>query len=178
MDKERMIFDIDRSSVTEGEVVEIRWQCHGAEKVQLTIDNGLLATNIPLETSGSKRFRLNRSKGRTRLTICVTLNGKEYKKTHRVRVKKMPVLRAETLDHKGRPQNALRQWWQGVVTKWHNFRAKNKYRMQQLPESKQVAVKGLGILGLAMLLSAIWPQLYSVGMLLTAIYLSVVLLRR
>lgn len=178
MNEERMIYDIDRHSVTEGEVVEIRWQCPEAEKVALTIDNGMMATNIPLETTGTKRFRLNRSKGRTRLTICATRNGKDYKKTHRVKVKKMPVLRAETLDHKGRPQNALRQWWQKVMTKWHNYRAKNNYRLRQLPESKQVAVKGLAILGIAMLLSVVWHPLYNIGILLMVIYLTVVLLKR
>ena len=40
MDKHRMIFNIDRRTVTEGDVVELTWQCDGAESVTLTIDNG------------------------------------------------------------------------------------------------------------------------------------------
>ena len=73
MDKHRMTFNIDRRTVTEGDVVELTWQCDGAESVTLTIDNGYRQTDIPLEISGTKRFRLNRSKGRTHLTIAVTM---------------------------------------------------------------------------------------------------------
>ena len=99
MDKHRMTFNIDRRTVTEGDVVELTWQCDGAESVTLTIDNGYRSTDIPLEISGTKRFRLNRSKGRTHLTIAVTMAGKVYRKKIDVRVKKMPTVRAETVDH-------------------------------------------------------------------------------
>ena len=48
-----MTFDIDRRTVTEGDVVEVKWQCDEAESVKLTIDNGYRSTDIPLETSGN-----------------------------------------------------------------------------------------------------------------------------
>ena len=67
-----MTFTTDRTTVTEGEIVEVRWDCPGAESVDLTIDNGYKTSVIPLEIGGSKRFRLHRSKGRTRLITLVT----------------------------------------------------------------------------------------------------------
>ena len=173
-----MTFNVDRKTVTEGDVVEIKWQCEGAEKVRLTIDNGLRSTEMPVELSGSKRFRLNRSKGRTRLTVAATIDGKEYTKTLRVKVKGMPVLKAETLDHRGRPINVLHRWRQQVTEKWRQLHAKEKMRMQQLPERKQVAVKGMAVIGAVLLVSLFWPRAYTLGMLALMLYFAVVLLRR
>ena len=173
-----MVFEINRHSVTEGDVVELTWQCNGAERVDLTLDNGYRTTNIPLDVSGVKRFRLHRSKGRTRLTIAATMEGKVYRKTLRVRVKKMPVMRAETVDSRGRRQGKLKLWWQQQLTKWHNFRNRQRYLLRALPERKQVAVKMLLILGLSGILGLVWPGLYRLGMLALVIYLSVILIKR
>lgn len=178
MDKQRMIFQIDRHSVTEGDVVELTWDCPGSERTELTIDNGFRATQIPLETSGTKRFRLNRSKGRTHLTIAITMGGKTYRKKIDVRVKKMPTVKAETVDHRGRKVGAAGQWWQGIVTKWHDLRGKIRMALQALPERKQMAVKLLAIIGVALMLTAIWPRLYSVVLTLVIVYLFIVLIRR
>ena len=178
MDKHRMTFNIDRRTVTEGDVVELTWQCDGAESVTLTIDNGYRQTDIPLEISGTKRFRLNRSKGRTHLTIAVTMEGKTYRKKINVRVKKMPTVRAETVDHHGNRMGWLSQWRQRMLTKWHDFRTKYRLAIQALPERKQVAVRMLLILAAVFLVSAIWPKAYSTALLLLSIYLVVVLLRR
>ena len=173
-----MIFDIDRRTVTEGDVVEVKWQCAEAESVQLTIDNGYRSTIIPLETSGSKRFRLNRSKGRTHLTITVSIAGKSYNKRIHVRVKKMPTVRAETVDQQGRRLGWLRQWWQKRLTNWHDFRARLRQGIQALPERKQLAVKLLTLMGVILILSAIWPRFYSFGMMIMVAYLAYVMLKR
>ena len=178
MDKHRMIFNIDRRTVTEGDVVELTWQCDGAESVTLTIDNGYRSTDIPLEISGSKRFRLNRSKGRTHLTIAVTMAGKVYRKKIDVRVKKMPTVRAETVDHRGNRVGWLSQWWQRMLTKWHDFRTRIRLAMQSLPERKQVAVKMLLIIAIILIISAIGPKAYSAALLLLSLYLVWVILRR
>lgn len=178
MDKKRMTFDIDRRTVTEGDVVELTWQCDGAESVTLTLDNGYRSTDIPLEISGSKRFRLNRSKGRTHLTIAVTVEGKTYRKKIDVKVKKIPTVRAETIDHRGRRVGWLRQWWQEMLTKWHDFRSRLRLALHSLPEQKQMAVKLLTLIALAFILCAVWPRLYGSVLLLVVVYLVVVLLRR
>ena len=178
MDKHRMTFNIDRRTVTEGDVVELTWQCDGAESVMLTLDNGYRSTDIPLEISGTKRFRLNRSKGRTHLTIAVTMAGKVYRKKIDVRVKKMPTVRAETVDHRGNRVGWLSQWRQQMLTKWHDFRTRIRLAMQSLPERKQVAVKMLLIIAIILIISAIWPKAYSAALLLLSLYLVWVILRR
>ena len=132
-----MIFNIDRRVVTEGDVVEVTWQCAEAESVMLTLDNGYRSTNISLENNGSKRFRLNRSKGKTHLTITVRIQGKEYHKRIDVRVKKIPTVRPETVDSQGRPVSKLKQIWQKWMTNCRNTFAKFKYALSTLPERKQ-----------------------------------------
>ena len=173
-----MTFDIDRRTVTEGDVVEVRWQCAEAESVKLTLDNGYRSTDIPLENSGSKRFRLNRSKGRTHLTITVVINGKSYSKRINVRVKKMATVRAETVDQHGRRQGALQLWWQNRLTNWHAFRSKMKMALQALPERKQLAAKLMVTIGILLILSAIWPSLYNFSMVIIVLYLAFVLIKR
>lgn len=173
-----MIFEIDRRSVTEGDVVEINWQCEGAEEVKLTIDNGFRTTDIPLEISGSKRFRLNRSKGKTHMTIAVTTQGKVHRKTIDVRVKKLPTVKAETVDGNGKKLGFLNQWWQKVLTNWHNFTAKLKFAMSALPEGKQVIIKLMALLGVLLIIGAIWPKLQSFTLIILIIALTIGLLKK
>ena len=173
-----MIFEIDKRTVTEGDVVQLNWQCLGAEKAELIIDNGFRTSIIPVETVGTKRFRLNRSKGRTQLTMAVDIDGKTFRKRISVWVKKMPTVKAETVDSRGRAMSGIGQWWQRIVTKWHDYRSKMKFAMQVLPERKQLALKLLAIIGIILLVSALWPKFYSAALLLIIVYLFFVLLRR
>ncbi len=173
-----MTFEIDRRCVTEGDVVEITWQCEGAESVTLNINNGFRSTDIPLEISGSKKFRLNRSKGRTHLTLSVVIMGKRHEKKIHVRVKKMPTVHAETVDQQGQHLSIFKQWWMKATDYLRNLRAKTRQSMQTLPEKKQLAVKALTIIGLTLIISAIWPKFYSFALLLITLYLLIVLLKR
>ncbi len=173
-----MIFKTDRCCVTEGEVVEINWQCEGAENVTLTIDNGFRTTEIPLETSGSKRFRLNRSKGKTHMTIAVTTQGKTHRKTIDVRVKKLANVKAETVDGNGKKIGLLRHQWQKILTSWHGFTAKLRFAMSTLPEGKQIIIKLMAILGVLLIISLIWPKLYSITLIVLIAILAIGLFRK
>lgn len=178
MDKQRMTFEIDRRTVTEGDVAEVTWQCDGAEQVTLTIDNGFRTASMPLASSGSKKFRLNRSKGRTRLTIAVVQGGRTFTKKLSVRVKKMPVMRAETVDHRGRRQSGFGLWWAKQWGKIRLFFGRLRSELRTLPERKQLAAKLLAIMGVLLILSSVWPRVYSFGMLFLVGYLGFVLLRQ
>lgn len=127
---EKMIFETDRQAVEEGGIVEVQWDCHEADRVELTIDNGFKQTVIPLELQGSKRFRLHRSKGRTRLTVTAYVGEKHYSKTIKVRVTDIPTVQAEEVDRNGNPIGALGRWWNRTApqlrTAW--ARARSTYR--------------------------------------------------
>lgn len=155
-----MTFNVDRTSVVEGDVVEIRWDCTGAERVELKIDNGYKATVLPLDISGSKRFRLHRSKGRTSLTITAWKDGKHGSKTVKVRVTDMPTTRTETVDSQGKRVGASSQWWQQM-----------KLRYQALPPDKRMATRVLLILAAITLVGMFLPKLFLLGILALEVYL-------
>ena len=50
--------------------------------------------------------------------------------------------------------------------------------LQSLPERKQMAVKLLAIIGVAMMVSAFWPAATTIGLTLVMVYLLFVLMRR
>lgn len=165
--EKRMTFEVDRTSVVEGDIVEITWDCTGADRVELKIDNGFKATVLPLETSGSKRFRLHRSKGRTALTVTAWKDGKHGSKTLKVRVKEMPTTHAETVDHKGRRVNEAKNRGE----EW-------KRRLQALPPDKRLAVRALAILGVTLLVGMLMPRLFLLGVVALAGYLTYVLWKK
>ena len=171
-----MTFTTDRTTVTEGEIVEVRWNCPGASKVDLTIDNGYKASVIPLGLEGDKRFRLNRSKGRTRLTLTAHVDGKSYSKAIKVRVKEMPVTKAETIDHRGRTISGLRQWLNKI--RWLSMWQRYRQGRQALPKEKRLASRVLMLLGAVILLSTFAPRLLVVGIFAVVCYLMWVLLKR
>ena len=162
-----MTFDVDRTSVTEGDIVEIKWDCTGADRVELKIDNGFKATVLPLDITGSKRFRLHRSKGRTALTITAWKDGKHGSKTLKVRVKEMPTTHAETVDSKGHRVDGAKQWG-----------AQMKQRLQALPPNKQLAVRAVAILAATLLVSLFIPRLFLLGITALVVYLLYVIWKK
>ena len=171
-----MTFTTDCRAVTEGDIVEVRWNCPGSAGVELTIDNGYKSSVIPLETCGSKRFRLHRSKGRTRLTLTAHVEGKSYSKTLRVKVKEIPVTKAETVDSQGRTLSRLRQWLN--LPRWQSLWRTYKMGRQAMPREKQLASRLLLLLGAVLLLSTFLPILLLVGLLAITGYLMWILLKR
>ena len=165
--EKRMTFDVDRTTVTEGDVVEVRWDWSGADRVELKIDNGYKASVLPLDITGTKRFRLNRSKGRTALTITAWKDGKHGSKTIKVRVKEMPTTHAETVDEKGRTMGNLRQWWQ-----------QQKPRLQAMPADKRIAMRILTLLGAILLVSLLLPAFLGIGLIALIIYLCYILWKK
>ena len=171
-----MTFTTDKSVVTEGDIVEVRWECPGADSAELTIDNGYKATTLPLPLSGSKRFRLHRSKGRTRLIITATVEGKKFSKTLKVKVKEIPVTKAETVDHRGRRMSKLRQWMS--LPKWQSWRMRFRQGWQMLPPEKRLASRLLLILSGVLLLATFFPTLLLVGLFGLSMYLMWIVMKR
>ncbi len=162
-----MTFEVDRTTVTEGDIVEIKWDCTGADRVELTIDNGYKATVLPLDISGTKRFRLNRSKGRTALTITAWKGEQHGSKTLKVKVVEIPTTHAETVDSQEHTMNASQQWWQ-----------KMKQRTQMLPPEKRTAMRAASILAATLLLAMLSPRLLLLGLIALLGYLLYVVWKR
>lgn len=173
---ERMTFTTDKTVVTEGDVVEVHWDCPGADSAELTIDNGYKATTISLPLSGSKRFRLHRSKGRTRLVVTATVGGKQYSKTQKVKVKDIPLTKAETVDHRGHRMSKWRQW--SSLPKWQSWRMRFRQGWQMLTPEKRLASRLLLILGAVLLMATFLPILLLVGLFGVSMYLFWILMKR
>ena len=167
---EKMTFTTDRTSLTEGEIIEITWDCHEAERVELTIDNGYKATAIALDLTGTKRFRLNRSRGKTKLTLTALVNGHSYSKTIKVKVTEMPTTHAKTVDDKGHTISAGRQWWQNRTLRWRTA-------WQAMTPVKQLATKILVAIAALLLLSMLQPRLMPLGLVAIVIWLVFVITR-
>jgi len=169
--KPKIDFKVDRKKVTEGEVVEINWNCPDADTVLFTLDNGFRKTDLPLERSGSKKFRLNRSQGPTNLVITASSQGRTSRKILSVKVRKLKPIEAEYTSYKRMDEHKFKE-------KWNEFRRRMKMSWNMLTPVKQLACKVLGLLMLMMTLTAISPRLMTIGMMLTVFYLMTVLFRR
>lgn len=173
---ERMTFTVDRTTVTEGEVVEVRWSCPGSEASDLTIDNGFKATTLSLSQEGSKRFRLNRSKGRTKLTITAHVSGKPYSKTLKVRVKEIPLTKAETVNDRGFKMDWLERLRN--LPKWQSLKFRYRQAWQAMSREKRLAARLLLILGAVSLLSTLIPGVLFLGLFGLLLYLMWFILRK
>lgn len=175
---EKMTFTTDRTTLTEGEIITVTWDCHEAERVELTIDNGYKATPIALELTGTKRFRLNRSKGRTRLTVTAWVGGKSYSKTIKVKVLDIPTTHAETVDDKGNTIGGINRLTGKLGAWWRKQRTLYNERMAALTPEKRLALRITRWLVAAIILLPILPVVGLMALLAIEIYLLVFLRRR
>lgn len=171
---EKMTFKTDRTSLVEGEIITVEWDCLDAERVELSIDNGYKASIVPLEKAGNKRFRLNRSKGRTRLTITAWVDGKSYSKTIKVRVREMPTTHAETIgdDYATRPPK------KGLAAKWQELSMRWQMSWQAMTPVKKLATRLLAIIAVMLLLSLVAPRLFFLGLMVLVGYLLWIVLKK
>lgn len=174
----QFIFTIDKNIVTEGDTVEIRWDCSGAEKTFLTIDNGFKSTRLEIENSGSKKFRLNRSRGKTGLTLEAVENGKTTRKRLGVKVKKLRTTRTQTVNNEEFRRQREEFARKPFREKWTLIKAAARSAWQYMPEKKRSAYKILGVLLLVLLLVSISPIILSIGILALAIYLVSIILKK
>lgn len=178
--KTNIVFTANTDTVTEGDVIDIQWNCSPAESVRLTIDNGFKSSTIDIENSGSKRFRLNRSKGKTKLTITAVNEGKEYSKTLKIKVKEMEVINAETVsDNQNSFFNNFRHNNGGKFSNWwRSTKMKLLYTWMALPPNKKIAYIILNFLMLLLIIAMIFPKFLMFGLILIIIYLLYVLMKK
>ena len=170
--KPQITFTTDTDTVTEGDVISIQWSCNPADSVRLIIDNGFKTNTIDVEASGIKRFRLNRSKGKTKLTIIALYNGKEASKTIKVKVKEMKVINAETVNDGHAYSGSHSMSW------WKKTKMKLLYLWMTLPPTKKIVVIILNFLLVLLVMSLIFPRFLIFGLTLIIIYLTYFLLKK
>ena len=125
-----------------------------------------------------QRDTLNRLASEMGIIKLVTTNGKVHHKTIDVRVKKLPTVKAETVDGNGKRLGFFRQGWQRLLTKWHDATAKLRFAMSTLPEGKQVRVRMMALLGVLLIIGAIWPKLYGLTLVVLVVALAIGLIRK
>lgn len=162
-----MTFTVDKTTVTEGDVVQVQWDCAGADRVELKIDNGYRCSVMQLDISGTKRFRLNRSKGRTSLTITAWMGERHGSKTIKVRVKELGTTHAETIDDRGKTVSDAKLRWNELQQQFNN-----------MPPDKRVATTALIIVCASFLLSLLYRPLLGIGIMGLLGYLLYVVFRR
>lgn len=178
----KLEFNADKKKLTEGEIIELNWNAPECQTISLTIDNGYKAQSIPLsETKGSKKFRLNRSKRHTKLTLYATCGTDSATKTIKVKVKEMKATRAETLYEERPHRNPFRRNSQpkGKLGAWmNNQRNRFSYNWRLLSPKKQMAYVILSIMTAGLLVSLISPRLWMFTNTAILIYLAIVLIKK
>lgn len=122
--KSKLTLSTDRKSASEGEFIEIRWNCDLCpDSLSLTIDSGYKSDTIAVADSGTTRIAMSRSKGKTRITLKGVVSGKKVSESIDIRVKNIKSTRPASASGMGRMQI----WKEKAQAKWYVFRAQMKY---------------------------------------------------
>ena len=167
-----MTFTIDRTKVTEGEIVEVKWDCSGAQTASLTLDNGYTNTTMAIEQVGTKKFRLNRV-GNTTVTLTTSNGKKETTKKHKIKVS---AKKYDTYQRVG--DNKLKDWWEKITKGVKNYFSRVKYGWNIMPKDKKQATTSLIIILAIMIVSSFFPSAVFFGLSLLAIYCFYILMKK
>ena len=149
--KNRLSLITDKKSASEGEFIEINWNCDDCpDSLLLTIDSGYDSYTIPIADSGSTRIVMSRSKRKTTITLKALISGKKVSESTSVRVKnykRSRVSRANTTC-------SMKMRKEKLHAKWCVFRAQVKYWWLSLKKWQKALWIALLALWLGMLVVA------------------------
>lgn len=122
--KNKLSLSTDRKSASEGEFIDIKWNCDACpDSLLLTIDSGYKCDTIAVADSGSTRIAMSRSKGKTTITLKAVISGKKVSESVDVRIKNAKTSRPA----KGTGISKLRLWKEKLQAGWYVYRAQVKY---------------------------------------------------
>lgn len=122
--KKQMTLSTDRKSASEGEFIEIIWNCDACpDSLLLTIDSGYKCDTIAVADSGSTRIVISRSTGKTVITLKAVISGKKVTESVDIRIKNSKNTTSGTTPSVGR----MKIWKEKTLAKWYVFRAQCKY---------------------------------------------------
>lgn len=121
--KNKLSLSTDRKSASEGEFIDIKWNCDACpDSLLLTIDSGYKCDTIAVADSGSTRIAMSRSKGKTTISLNAVISGKKVSESIDIRIKN-----AKTNPDKGTGISKLKLWKEKIQAGWYVYRAQVKY---------------------------------------------------
>lgn len=122
--KNKLSLSTDRKSASEGEFIDIKWNCDACpDSLLLTIDSGYKCDSIAVADSGSTRIAMSRSKGKTTITLKAVISGKKVSESIDVRIKNTKTSRPA----KGTGISKLKLRKEKLQAGWYVYRAQVKY---------------------------------------------------
>ncbi|MBE6201374.1 MAG: hypothetical protein E7134_04200 [Rikenellaceae bacterium] len=139
MKQNNIQFSTDRQSATEGEVINVSWDCGVPDSVALKVENGYRTYILQLADSGSRALMVEKSKGKMTLTLTRACGVHKDSKTIAVKVKNLKVVKARparshsTRSNGGRSIPSPSQLWQRIKEGTRAFIGRIKYAWQVMP---------------------------------------------
>lgn len=122
--KNKLSLSTDRKSASEGEFIDIKWNCDACpDSLLLSIDSGYKCDTIAVADSGSTRIAISRSKGKTTITLKAVISGKKVSESIDIRIKNAKTSRPA----KGTGISKLKLWKEKLQAGWYVYRAQVKY---------------------------------------------------
>lgn len=174
-----MEFYVDKTKVTEGDIVQVKWKCPKGEGVRITIDNGFKSSSIDVEEKGTKKFRINRSNGQTVISLDATVKGKPVNRKIAIKVKAPKTETNNGYDSYERlDNNKFKTFLNNIKEKCKSLKYKFKMFWQSLPPQKKQAYILLLIIFVIMIVSSFYPRIIFYGMTVLSLYLLWTLMKR
>lgn len=122
--KKQMTLSTDRKSASEGEYLDIRWECNACpDSLYLSVDSGYQQYSIAVADNGSTRLAMGRSKGKTTISLIGVISGKKVTESVEIRIRN----RKESRKTKAPLSARMKAFGEKMQAKWYVFRAQCKY---------------------------------------------------
>ena len=122
--KKQMTLSTDRKSASEGEYLDIRWECNACpDSLYLSVDSGYQQYSIAVADNGSTRLAMGSSKGKTTISLIGVISGKKVTESVEIRIRN----RKESIKAKAPLSTRMKAFGETMQAKWYVFRAQMKY---------------------------------------------------
>lgn len=140
--KKQMTLSTDRKSASEGEYLDIRWECNACpDSLYLSVDSGFQQYSIAVADNGSTRLAMGRSKGKTTISLAGVISGKKVTESVEIRIRNR--------------KESRKAFGEKMQAKWYVFRAQMKYWWISQKKWQKALWIALLVLWLGLLFSSI-----------------------
>ena len=140
--KKQMTLSTDRKSASEGEYLDIRWECNACpDSLYLSVDSGYQQYTIAVADNGSTRLAMGRSKGKTTISLIGVISGKKVTESVEIRIRNR--------------KESRKAFGEKMQAKWYVFRAQMKYWWISQKKWQKALWIALLVLWLGLLFSSI-----------------------